>query len=363
MNVLFLTQNDARGASSRLRVYQFLEPLARLGIRSEVWPLPFGMATSRWRVARGALHALHAATRWIDVRRAARFDAVVIQRDLVAHLRPFLEETLAERNPRIVLDVDDPIHLHPPSRPPALPFRWFGDPRKLERLARSARRVVAANRALRDEAARAGARVTLIPTSLDTARWAPGPVRRAPGTGFTVGWIGSPGTTFYLEGIAPALAALARALPVRLRAVGADPALPARFAALAPGVAVEAVPWTLAREVEEVRGFDAGVMPLTDDPWSRAKSATKLLQYMACGVPAVASPVGANADIVKDGVNGFLAEDAGGWTRALRALAEDARLAARLGEEGRATVAAEYSVEVSAPKLAAVLREVGEGRC
>jgi glycosyltransferase involved in cell wall biosynthesis len=360
VDVLFLTQTDARGASARLRVYQFLEPLARLGIRGEVWPLPLGMAYSHSRVLRGALYGLYAARRLADVPRVRRFDVVVIQRDLIAHLVPWIEEAMASVNPRIVIDIDDAIHLHPPARPPVWPFRHFWDPRKLERLVRVARRVIVANRVLRDEVERHGGKARVIPTSIDTARWTPAP--RTDQRVFTVGWIGSPGTTDYLKVMRGALERLSREFPCRLRAVGAASDLAARLAPLAPQLPVEVIPWSLDKEVDTVRSFDVGVMPLTDDPWSRGKSATKLLQYMACGVPAVASPVGVNVDIVKDGVNGILARDEEEWLLALRAIAADARLAARLGEEGRATVTAEYSVETSVPKLEAVLREAGT-RC
>jgi glycosyltransferase involved in cell wall biosynthesis len=360
VEVLFLTQTDARGASVRLRVYQFLDPLARLGIRAEVWPLPLGMATSRSRFLRGALHGLHAARRIADVPRVARFDAVVIQRDLIAHLVPWIEEAMARVNPRIVLDIDDPIHLEPPTRPPAWPFRLFWDRNKLHRLVPLAREVIVANRVLREEVASLGVPVSVVPTSVDTARWTPAKTPR--GDRWVIGWIGSPWTTPSLEIVAPALRALAEEIPCVLRAVGADRSLKERMKQLAPGLPVEVLPWREEEEVACVRAFDVGIMPLSDDPWSRGKSATKLLQYMACGVPALASPVGANCDVVKHGVNGLLAEDTSAWVRALRRLANDEALAERLGREGRATVESEYSVEVSAPKLAWVIRAVGAGR-
>ncbi len=355
MKVLFLTQNDARGASTRLRVCQYLAPLARRGIAADLWPLPWGMAVPPSRALRGALYALQALRRIADVPRVRGFDVVVIQRDLIAHVAPLIEEAMARVNPALVVDLDDPIHLHPPARPPVWPFGLLRDTRKLERLVRIARRVIVANRVLRDEVLRLGGEAAVIPTSIDTARWTPAPRRGR--DAFTVGWIGSPGTTAYLETILPVLGRLARRVPCRLRAIGADPALAARAAMVAPDLPVEILPWCLGTEVDGVRSFDAGVMPLTDDPWSRGKSATKLLQYMACGIPAVASPVGANADIVKDGLNGLLAAGEDAWVDALERIARDHRLAARLGREGRATVIGEYSVETSLPRLEAVLRE------
>ncbi len=354
MQVLFLTQTDARGASARLRVYQFVRPLARLGIDAHVWPLPMGNATSSLPPVRAGLHLLHACRRVVDIPRVRRFDAVVIQRDLVAHLYPWIESAMARVNPRIVLDLDDPIHLHPPGRPPAWPFRLLWDRAKLPGLVRLARQVVVANGALREAVASLGVEAAVIPTSIDTNRWTPGP---GPGRSpFVIGWIGSPGTTAYLEVISPALDAVAREIPCVLRAVGADAKLRDRLRRAAPALRVETLPWSGADEVEHVRAFGAGIMPLSDDAWSRGKSATKLLQYMACEVPAIASPVGANRDIVKDGVNGILADSRAGWIEALLSLARDRDLGAKLGREGRATVVAEYDVKVSAPKLAEVIR-------
>jgi len=362
MRTLFLTQTDARGASARLRVYQFLEPLARLGIKAEVWPLPLGSFYSDSRIVRGGLHAIHLARRLLDIPRLRAFDAVVIQRDLVAHIHPWIERVMARVNPRIVLDVDDPIHLHPPARPPAWPFRLLWDREKLARLVPLARQVVVANRFLRDEVARLGAEAMVIPTSIDTERWSPGGYREDESLAdrrFVIGWIGSPGTTGYLEGLAPALSQVAREVPCVLRVVGADAALRQKLSSSAPGLEVETLPWTEESEVAAVRSFGVGVMPLSDDLWSRGKSATKLLQYMACGIPALASPVGANADIVKEGVNGLLAGSREAWVRGLLALARDRALGVRLAREGRATVVAEYDVRISAPRLATAIRRAG----
>lgn len=362
MRTLFLTQTDARGASARLRVYQFLAPLARLGIKAEVWPLPFGTFTSNSCIVRGGLHALHVARRLLDIPRVRAFDAIVIQRDLVAHIHPWLERAMARVNPGIVIDVDDSIHLHPPGRPPAWPFRLLWDPEKLAGLVRVAAQVVVANRFLREEVARVGVQAMVIPTSIDTERWSPGGVE---GDGpladrrFVIGWIGSPGTTGYLEALAPALSRVSREMPCVLRAVGAYAGLAQKLSSTAPDLEVETLPWTVENEVAAVRGFDVGVMPLSDDRWSRGKSATKLLQYMACGIPAVASPVGANADIIKDGVNGLLAGNTEAWVGGLLRLARDPRLRVRLGREGRATIVAEYDVRVSAPRLAMAIRQAG----
>ena len=95
---------------------------------------------------------------------------------------------------------------------------------------------------------------------------------------------------------------------------------------------------------------------LHDTPWERGKCAYKLLQVMAAGKPVIASPVGANRQVVRHGVNGFLAETTEEWTDALRKLAADPELRRRMGEEARRTVEEQYSTAVIGRRLAAILR-------
>ena len=123
-----------------------------------------------------------------------------------------------------------------------------------------------------------------------------------------------------------------------------------------PGVPVEVVGWREETEVDEIRGFDVGIMPLPDEPWARGKCGFKLIQYMACGLPVVASPVGVNAEIVEDGGNGFLARDAGEWVAALEWLKGDAALGGRLGKAGRRKVEARYCLQVTGAQVVEVVR-------
>jgi hypothetical protein len=103
--------------------------------------------------------------------------------------------------------------------------------------------------------------------------------------------------------------------------------------------------------------MDIGIMPLTDTPWARGKCGYKLIQYMACGLPVVASPVGVNADIVEHGVNGFLASTETEWRSALGTLLSDANLRHRMGMAGRQKIERDYSLQVWAPKVAGMLHD------
>ena len=120
---------------------------------------------------------------------------------------------------------------------------------------------------------------------------------------------------------------------------------------------MEIVPWSEETEVDAVRGFDAGVMPLSDDPWSRGKSATKLLQYMACGIPCIATPFGAVLEFLRDGENGLFADTPEEWRDALERL-RDPALRKRLGQAGRTTVEERYSLGWAAPRMHSALESV-----
>ena len=141
--------------------------------------------------------------------------------------------------------------------------------------------------------------------------------------------------------------------PVELHVVGAP--VPPEFG----GIAATSFPWTEDTEISRIAQFDVGVMPLHDTPWERGKCAYKLLQVMAAGKPVIASPVGANRQVVRHGINGFLAETTEEWTEALRQLADPA-LRQRMGAEARKTVEEQYSTAIVTPRLAEILSKAAQ---
>ena len=120
-------------------------------------------------------------------------------------------------------------------------------------------------------------------------------------------------------------------------------------------------PWSEEKEVADIQCFDVGIMPMPDDPWARGKCGYKLIQYMACGRPVVASPVGANQQIVEDGVNGFLAATTADWVRALCTLRDSSDLRERMGKAGRFKVETQYCIQVTAPRLLSLLHSGSRG--
>jgi len=129
--------------------------------------------------------------------------------------------------------------------------------------------------------------------------------------------------------------------------VGATEKMSAEFS----GLDIEIVPWSEASEVELIRQMDIGIMPLPDGPWEKGKCAYKLIQYMACSVPVIASPVGVNIDVVNGSLCGLLADDSAQWEAALLQLLESPEQRLLLGNAGRKAVENRYSLQVQAPLL------------
>ena len=103
--------------------------------------------------------------------------------------------------------------------------------------------------------------------------------------------------------------------------------------------------WSASTETYDLLSFDIGIMPLPDNEWTKGKCGFKALQYMALEIPAVASNVGANPDIITDTIDGFLVSSEAEWTLRLTQLINDPQLRLILGKAGRATVVKRYSVK------------------
>jgi glycosyltransferase involved in cell wall biosynthesis len=212
--------------------------------------------------------------------------------------------------------------------------------------------VTAGNRYLADYATHLNPATRLLPTVVDTDRYIVAPNKR--GEVFTVGWIGSPSTSVYLSELTQPLARLGQEGLIRFVVVGGH-------CADIEGVEVVNMPWSEATEVGVINTFDVGVMPLFDDEWARGKCAFKLIQYMACGVPALASPVGANAQVMDDAC-GLLAGGPEAWLDGLRRLRDDVALRKSMGAAARKRVEQFYSLRTMLPIMAETIKTVAAKR-
>ena len=279
---------------------------------------------------------------------ARKFDAVIVLREASLLGGAWLERRIARDGVPIVYDFDDAIWLWDPRSVngvlTAARFPW-----KVAEICRLAAAVTVGNAFLADFARAHNPHVALVRTSIDTDRFTRMPQPAADGP-FTLAWTGSHSTLPHLDTLRPALEALARRVPTRLRVVCDVSPAPI------PGVELDFRRWTPDTEASDLAPAHVGLMPLPDTSSARGKCGCKALQYMALGRPAVVSPVGINSEIVRHGENGFLASTHDEWVARLDELARSPELRARMGDAAHATVHAGFTARASAAAFAEVVR-------
>jgi hypothetical protein len=348
MRVLALTRYGTMAASTRQRFTQFFPHLAANGIEAELAPL----LSDDWvraigeggGGARTTLLRAYAA-RLGRLLTARRYDLVWISSELFPFLPGMFERLIRLSGRPYIVDYDDAIFHNYDSHGRPLVRRLLG--RKLEPLLRGAAGVTCGNRYIQAYAGRLCKDVPILPTVVDTAIYRPAPTR--PSRPVTIGWIGSPTTWANVAPLLPVLLDRATAHGAAITVVGAG--------SQADGVeGIRNLRWQEELEVPHIQAMDIGIMPLIDLPFQRGKCGYKLIQYGACGLPVVASPVGVNVEIVEEGRTGFLATEPTQWATALDRLIGDPALRARLGAAGRDRMVADYSLAAHRDTLLQAMR-------
>jgi glycosyltransferase involved in cell wall biosynthesis len=347
IKVLGLSLYGPLAASTRYRLTQYAPGLRQEGIDLEVKAL-LGNDYVQKTFAGQKYPLVNLAGRYLDraalLLRQRKYDLAIVNVELFPLLPGFIESRLL-RIPYIY-DFDDAFFLK--YRLERFKRVSFLLKNKFNPVVANAAAVMAGNHYLSNYAMQWNAETHWLPTVVDTERYTPAP-RKQEGV-FTVGWIGSPSTSVYLSELAKPLEQLGREGAVRFLVVGGH-------AAPIPGVEVVNIPWSDDTEVDLINTFDVGVMPLFDDEWARGKCAFKLIQYMACAVPVIASPVGANVDVV-DSACGLLAANPSAWLDSLRRLRDDLALRQRCGVAARLRVEQMYSLHSTLPVMTKTIKSV-----
>jgi len=332
-----LVVGDERTASTRQRVLAYEPILNRSGYSLDVRFPHRGTSTH-------PIDRLRRFSELVIATSPAGYDLLLMQRRTFP---PWFSARLARLPQPRILDFDDAIDLPPPTA-----SRGAGSRRRYRRNFLAT--VALSDRVLCGNSVLAGRvphrRCEVLPTPVDAHRFRPGalPVPSGP----VLGWVGHGDNLRYLEALAEPLAEIGRRHRDLKLVVVSDrrPEL--------PHVAVEFRPWSLGRELEDFSDIAVGLAPLADTEWTRAKCAFRLLQYMSLGVPAVASPVGMQAEVGVDGVSVLLARNGHEWVRAVDSLLLDRELRLRLALAARKEVEQRFDVPIVARRLIAVLEDL-----
>lgn len=336
------TRYTRQGASSRLRYYRYASALETAGFEPEFHPF-FGERYLHHLYSGGGKSRLLAAAALAKRLALAPLlpERLLIEYELLPEL-PYSVEAQLLGHRRYVLNFDDNVWEKYAARP------RLAD--KYDNLCRRAAGVIAANDFLLDRIRPLNPNTIKIPTVVDLEEYPPA-AEKFPR--FTVVWIGTPVTYAFLEQQAETLRAMAEAVEFELLVV-AGKQLKARAI---PGVSMRFADWSAETEADLLARSHLGIMPLPEnDPFAQGKSAFKLIQYRAAGIPAIASPVGENRTMIVPGETGFLARTPEEWVSALRTLHDDEAARLRMARRAR-ELAAECSLQKYAPILTGFLEE------
>lgn len=331
-----------RAPSQRFRVENFLPLLDAAGIRYRL--LPF-MDAATWAdvyksgsTLRKVLGIMRGYLRRIGhLFIAARAGYVFVHREASPLGPPVFEWLLAKVFcKRLIFDFDDAIWIaasggkHDWAN--RLKCHW-----KIGRIIGWSHMVAGGNDYLCNYAREFNPSVVRIPTVVDTDTRYDGVKEHMADRKVVVGWTGSHSTLIYLQDFSRTIAELQRELDFTFLVIADQvPDLPIPD--------MQFMPWRPETEIDDLLRMDIGVMPLFEDPWSEGKCGFKLIQYLALGIPALATPIGVNQDIIEDGSNGYLCGDSAEWKARLRELISNRELRQQLGETGREKIVAQFSI-------------------
>ena len=343
MNILFLSSGD-RVPSARFRILPYLRHFRSDGHRAVVaHSFPQKYDYFPWMGFRPS-QLLKRSVRWWHWlgTKLQRFDAVFIDREIFDNTSLHMEQRFKETCQRLVIDLDDAVFLRYPE--------------KFVRLMKLADMVVCGNKSLVEKVRPLNSTICHVPTCVDLEDYIARiyePVRQLPPKNSVrpvVGWMGTAGNLKYLAVAAEALRRLAQETPFELRII--VPEISALSETDLSGVNVIHESWQPEREVEQLRQFDVGLMPLfPNQEWDIYKCGLKLIQYLAVGVPGIAAPVGVNAEILDNNQNGMAAETTEEWLTALRLVTAHPEIRQQMGLRGRKTVEQKYSIQANYPVL------------
>lgn len=336
MKILFLTKYSIKGASSRLRSYQYKDMLISNGY--EVTFSPFFDSSylesiyKNKRIGLNYLSKIYLRRLYI-ILTSQKYDLIIIEKECFPYLPSLFERIVSLMN-NYILDYDDAIfHNYDQGH-------WLKKillKNKLVPLIKNAKVIHAGNEYLAKYMLKNKAiNLKILPTVVNPLKYDISVEVKIVNNSFTIGWIGSPSTTKYLQYFLDILDQSQHTMKLKVLAIGAS-------IVKSKTVEIEQLRWSESNEGIYLQQVDVGIMPLFDNMWEQGKCGYKLIQYMASSKPVICSPVGINTEIVTEDV-GFIAFDDSDWLKNLRILYDSPSLRETLGKNGKKKVISQYSL-------------------
>ncbi len=357
IRILFLTPHPEEGASTRYRVKQFFPYLNSNGVECIFRPF---MSSGCYRILykngyliRKSFNMLKGLfRRGCEFINSSRVDIIFVHLEASPLGIPVFESLFSYAKKPLIYDLDDAIYMRNISSANKLAC-FLKNPTKISEIIKISNHVIVCNDYLGQYARKFNQNITMIPTSVNTDTFKARDYGKSNGKKVVIGWIGSHSTARYLTQLRGVFETLAKRYDFTLKIIGSDKK------DYFPNIRnVVYSDWSLETDIMDFQSLDIGIYPLPDDEWVKGKTGFKTVQYMSVGVPCVVSRVARNIEIVKDGINGFLASCDEEWVDKIACLIENPELRKQIGLSGRESAEEQFSVKVNAPKYLDLFRKV-----
>jgi len=362
MKILALTKYSYSGPSSRYRFYNYQKCFSQQGIELQIKPF----FSDSYLQKNGFLRKLPEVFFSYLKRKLLclkillfpkQYSVLLLEYELFPYFPALFERLLNWRKIKYIVDYDDAIFHKYDSHRNSLVRLLLKN--KISRVMQLADTVIVGNQYLAEYAKKQNNKVIIFPTVVLLEKYENAAKKsiNKESDNFIIGWIGSKSTSKYILEILPEIKEFSgKYKNVEFHLIGFDKSLLSEEDIMEYKINI--VTWSEETEIEEIMKFDIGIMPLTDDPWSRGKCGFKLIQYMSCGKPVVASPVGENVNIVTQYENGFLATSKNDWMNAFENLLNDKVLYSRIAENNRQKIRTHYNFEQICMEYQQLLNEL-----
>jgi glycosyltransferase involved in cell wall biosynthesis len=346
IRVLGLALYGSLAASTRYRLLQYKEGLKEYDIDLEVrYLLTNEYLEYKFKGSNMPFKNLikSGLKRLNDLKNQNSYDLIIIHCELFPLIPSFVELSLLKIP--YIYDFDDAFFLK--YRNGNLSFAKYYLSNKFSSVILKARAVTAGNKFLADYSRKYNLETYILPTVIDVNKYIVKSHLRGKNI-FTIGWIGSPSTSEYLNEIIEPLSILGANYKIKLIVVGGK-------APFIPNIEVIYHEWNEETEIDHINSFDVGIMPLPNNEWARGKCAFKLIQYMACSVPVISSPIGANLELVTH-KTGLFAQNTTEWINAFIFFIHNPKICKEFGEMGRDRIINNYSLNNNLPLLSKIIK-------